>query len=119
MYPVDLLHPGDLGRLSPLPRHDRVSADGPLRYPPGCRRAGEFVLHFGDRVFLRGAVSLADLGLYGLAYKLGMVVLYLSTPFFTYWNAQMVGIVRRPAGSTSMPGWPPTCCCCCPASWSC
>lgn len=66
--------------------------------PLGISSLGETVLHFGDRLFLRGAVSLADLGLYGLAYKLGMVVPYVSTPFFTYWNAQMVGIVRRPDG---------------------
>ena len=58
----------------------------------------EFVLHFGDRLFLKSYVSLADLGVYGLAYKLGMIVPYAITPFFAYWNAQMVGIVAQPGG---------------------
>lgn len=56
-----------------------------VRYslPLGVSASGDFVLHFGDRLFLRGAVPLADLGLYGLAYKVGMVVPSVTTPFFT------------------------------------
>ncbi len=66
--------------------------------PLGISAAGEFFLHFGDRMFLREAVSLSGLGLYALAYKLGMVVPFITSPFFTYWNSQMVGIVRQPHG---------------------
>lgn len=66
--------------------------------PLGVSGLGEFLLHFGDRIFLRPNVSLAALGLYGLAYKFGMLVAYASAPFYTYWNAQMVGIVRAPGG---------------------
>ena len=71
-----------------------------VRYslPLGVSAFGDFVLHFGDRLFLRGVVPLADLGLYGLAYKVGMVVPSATGPFFTYWNAQMVGIVKQPRG---------------------
>ena len=66
--------------------------------PLGVSGLGEFLLHFGDRIFLRPNVSLTDLGLYSLAYKFGMLVSYASSPFYTYWNAQMVGIVRAPGG---------------------
>jgi O-antigen/teichoic acid export membrane protein len=66
--------------------------------PLGLSGLGEFVLHFGDRIFLRPNVSLSILGLYSVAYKTGMIVAYASGPFYTYWNAQMVGIVRSPAG---------------------
>ena len=71
-----------------------------IRYcvPLGISAVGEVTLSLGDRAFLRRSVSLADLGLYGLAYKLGMLVMFVITPFFTYWNAKMVGIVRRPDG---------------------
>jgi O-antigen/teichoic acid export membrane protein len=67
-------------------------------WPLGISSLGELGLHFGDRIFLRPNVSLSLLGIYGLAYKIGMLVSYLSGPFFTYWNAQMVGIVRNPGG---------------------
>jgi O-antigen/teichoic acid export membrane protein len=49
-------------------------------------------------MFLSKTVSLSDLGIYGLAYKLGMVVPFVTAPFFTYWNSQMVGIVKQPQG---------------------
>jgi O-antigen/teichoic acid export membrane protein len=66
--------------------------------PLGISTAGEVILHFGDRLFLSKAVSLDDLGLYGLAYKLGMVVPFAAMPFYNYWASQMVGIVQRPEG---------------------
>lgn len=66
--------------------------------PLGISGLGEFLLHFGDRAFLSRSVTLSDLGIYGLAYKLGMIVAFVTAPFFTYWNSQMVGIVQRPGG---------------------
>ncbi|AGA29614.1 membrane protein involved in the export of O-antigen and teichoic acid [Singulisphaera acidiphila DSM 18658] len=66
--------------------------------PLGISTAGEVILHFGDRLFLSKAVTLTDLGLYGLAYKLGMMVSFATIPFFNYWNSQMIGIVLRPRG---------------------
>ena len=84
--PASLFHAPTLGRM--------VLYGLPL----GLSTAGEVVLHFGDRLFLSKAVSLSDLGLYGLAYKLGMVVPFAALPFFNYWNSQMVAIVRRPGG---------------------
>lgn len=66
--------------------------------PLGLSTAGEVILHFGDRLFLSQTLTLGDLGLYGLAYKLGMIVAFAALPFFQFWNAQMVGIVRMPGG---------------------
>lgn len=55
-----------------------------------------FCVHYGDRAFLRRYVSLADLGVYGLAYKLGMLITYLYTPFALHWNARVAAIVKQP-----------------------
>ena len=71
-----------------------------LRYssPLGLGSLSLFVINFGDRFFLRTVVSLADLGIYALAYKMGMLVVNVQTPFDTYWKAQMFRIVRQPRG---------------------
>ncbi|MFO0951190.1 MAG: lipopolysaccharide biosynthesis protein [Isosphaeraceae bacterium] len=88
-----------------LPENSLVCFDGAtlvkmagFGLPLGLCTAGEFILHFGDRFFLSRYVSLGDLGLYGLAYRLGMVVTFAAVPFFSYWHAQMVGIVKKPGG---------------------
>ncbi len=66
--------------------------------PLGVGMAGEIVLHMGDRPFLSKFVSLADLGLYGLAYKFGMLVSIAGVPFFNYWNSQMMRILLGEKG---------------------
>ncbi|MBI5086336.1 MAG: lipopolysaccharide biosynthesis protein [Acidobacteria bacterium] len=58
----------------------------------------EFILNFGDRVFLKSRISLADLGLYGIGYKLGMIIASFAACFLSYWDAQVVAIGRRPDG---------------------
>lgn len=66
---------------------------------PLCLSAAAwFVLHTGDRIFLRTAVSLTDLGIYAVAYKIGMVIAYVQMPFSLYWSSQMFNIVRGPSG---------------------
>lgn len=55
-------------------------------------------IHYGDRFFLERAVSLSQLGLYSLAYKIGMLVSFIMTPFSLYWSAQMFHIVRGAEG---------------------
>jgi O-antigen/teichoic acid export membrane protein len=55
-------------------------------------------IHYGDRFFLERAVSLTELGLYSLAYKIGMLVSFVMTPFNLYWNAQMFHVVRGEEG---------------------
>lgn len=55
-------------------------------------------IHYGDRFFLQRHVSMADIGLYGLAYKVGMLVSLVSTPFFQYWHSQMFHVLRQEDG---------------------
>jgi O-antigen/teichoic acid export membrane protein len=55
---------------------------------------GMLVVHYGDRFFLQRWASLTEIGLYALAYKLGMLVAFVHGPFSTYWQSQMYSIVR-------------------------
>ena len=41
---------------------------------------------------------MADVGLYSLAYKFGMLVGYIQVPFESYWEAQVFHVVRDPGG---------------------
>jgi O-antigen/teichoic acid export membrane protein len=56
------------------------------------------LLHSGDRFFLRHYVSLAEIGIYAFAYKLGTTVSTLQTAFSLYWSAQLFHILKRPDG---------------------
>jgi O-antigen/teichoic acid export membrane protein len=66
--------------------------------PLGAGGLAQLVIHYGDRFFLRQYATLADIGIYALAYKLGMLVANLQVPFETYWRAQVFQIIRRPDG---------------------
>ncbi len=55
-----------------------------------------FLLHFGNRYFLQRYVSLADLGIYSLASKFGMLITLLQYGFQGYWNAQVFHIAAKP-----------------------
>ena len=66
--------------------------------PLGIGGMGFLVMHYGDRFFLRQYATLADIGIYALAYKIGMLITTLQTPFDVYWRAQMFQIVKRPDG---------------------
>ncbi|RPJ37188.1 MAG: hypothetical protein EHM21_18325, partial [Chloroflexi bacterium] len=63
--------------------------------PLGLSGIAIFIIHFGDRFILRRYVTFADLGLYGLAYKIGMLVSALYASFHTYWSAQVYQVMRR------------------------
>jgi O-antigen/teichoic acid export membrane protein len=52
-----------------------------------------FVIHFGDRFFLERYQSLTQVGLYGLAYKCGMVVSIVQAAFSQYWFSQVYNIL--------------------------
>ena len=73
-----------------------------LRYslPLGISGLCMLVINYGDRFLLQRYCSLTDLGVYSLAYKLGMLITYIQTPFDVYWRSQMFSIVRGPNGST-------------------
>src|SRR5467141_1556910 len=55
-----------------------------------------FVLNWSDRYFLRLYSSIEAVGIYGLGYKFGMIVVMLvSVPFMFVWNAYMFEIEKQ------------------------
>jgi O-antigen/teichoic acid export membrane protein len=66
--------------------------------PLGLSAIAFFFVHYADRFFLLPQVSLGAIGIYSLAYKIGMLVSYVQTPFALFWNAQMFGIVKAADG---------------------
>lgn len=60
--------------------------------------AAMLVIHYGDRYLLRHYVSLSEIGIYSLGYKIGMIISYLQQPFDIYWRAQMFSVVKLPDG---------------------
>jgi O-antigen/teichoic acid export membrane protein len=67
-------------------------------FPVGVGGMAMLIIHYGDRFFLQRSATLADVGIYSLAYKLGMLVSYVQLPFMTYWTSQMYRIVRGTDG---------------------
>jgi O-antigen/teichoic acid export membrane protein len=63
--------------------------------PLGLSGIAMFIINFGDRFILRPHVSFAELGLYALAYKIGMLISAAYASFQIYWSAQAYGIMRR------------------------
>lgn len=59
---------------------------------------GEFVLNYGDRYFLRQSVSLSEIGVYSLAYKIAMMLPTVQWPFALYWSSQQVQLVSGAGG---------------------
>ena len=66
--------------------------------PLSFSSVGEFILNYGDRYFLRQSVSLSEIGLYSLAYKIAMMVPTVQWPFALYWSSQQVQIVSGSDG---------------------
>ncbi|MBV9266525.1 MAG: oligosaccharide flippase family protein [Acidobacteriaceae bacterium] len=55
-----------------------------------------FSIHFSDRFFVNKYCSLADLGIYALAYKIGMLVSVLvAGPFGAVWNANFYAELKN------------------------
>jgi O-antigen/teichoic acid export membrane protein len=71
-----------------------------LRYslPLGSSGIAMFFIHFGDRFILPHYRPLSELGLYGLAYKIAMLLSFIYASFHTYWSTQVFEIVRRDDG---------------------
>jgi O-antigen/teichoic acid export membrane protein len=91
-----------LAGMSIPARFDRGLLKQFLRYsaPLGGSALGMFVINYGDRFFLARYCPLSDLGIYSLAYKFGMLITYIQTPFDVYWRSQMFTIVQEPNGET-------------------
>ncbi|MBZ5580635.1 MAG: lipopolysaccharide biosynthesis protein [Acidobacteriia bacterium] len=63
--------------------------------PVGLSGVAVFLIHFGDRFFLPHYRPLAELGIYVLAYKLGMLLAVIYAAFQIYWSAQVYQIMQR------------------------
>ncbi|MAJ61743.1 MAG: hypothetical protein CBC48_18545 [bacterium TMED88] len=59
--------------------------------------AGMYILNFGDRFFLQRFDGLADIGIYALAYKFGMMPnMLILSPFLRIWGPKRFEIVEDP-----------------------
>ena len=89
-------------QIWPPPRSVRLSAEvgAMVKYSLPLILGGlaVFFIHYGDRIFLRTRVSLGVLGLYSLAYKIGMSIAFLHAPFIMHWNAHVSEIVQGANG---------------------
>ena len=63
--------------------------------PIGVSMIAMFFINFGDQFVLRQYRSLSDVGIYSLAYRIGMIVSVAYSSFHSYWSAQVYQIVRR------------------------
>ncbi len=55
-----------------------------------------FLLNFSDRFFLKRYTDLHTVGLYGLGYRMGMIVTALvATPFYLIWSAYMFDVAKK------------------------
>ncbi|MGD0500302.1 MAG: oligosaccharide flippase family protein [Bryobacteraceae bacterium] len=63
--------------------------------PLGVGGLAMFIVHFGDRFILPHYRSFGEVGVYSLAYKIGMLMSYFYGAFHTYWSAQVFQIMRR------------------------
>lgn len=68
--------------------------------PMGLSGIALFIIHFGDRFILPHYRPFTELGIYVLAYKLGMLIGFIYSSFHIYWNAQVFQIVRRDDAET-------------------
>lgn len=66
--------------------------------PIGVSSIAMLLVHYGDRFFLSRYCSLAEIGVYALAYKLGMALNYLNSPFQMFWRSQVYSIVDHEDG---------------------
>jgi O-antigen/teichoic acid export membrane protein len=79
------------------PRFDRATFARMARFSFPIALAGIalLIIHFGDRFILPHYRAFAELGIYALAYKIGMLMAIVHSSFNTYWGAQVFQIVRR------------------------
>lgn len=68
--------------------------------PLGLSFVAMFVVNFGDQFILRHYRSLAEVGIYAMGYKIGMVVAVAYSSFQTYWASQVYAILKRDDADT-------------------
>lgn len=80
-------------------RFDGGAARGFVRFglPLVAMQVATFVLMFGDRYFLNRAGGTTQVGLYGLAYQFGFMVVTVGfAPFQRVWDPQRFAVAKRP-----------------------
>jgi len=60
----------------------------------GASGVALLVIHSGDRYFLQRNVPLAQVGIYSIAYKIGMLISLVQAAFGQYWTGQMYFLIR-------------------------
>lgn len=63
--------------------------------PLGLSGIAMFIIHFGDRFIIPQFRPLSDLGIYSIAYKIGMLISVVHGSFQNYWSAQIYQIAKR------------------------
>jgi O-antigen/teichoic acid export membrane protein len=66
--------------------------------PLGATGVALFIIHSGDRFFLLRYVPLSDVGLYALAYKMGMMISLVQGAFSSYWFANVYHVAQGEDG---------------------
>jgi O-antigen/teichoic acid export membrane protein len=80
-------------------RVSRSAAGDLLRFglPFVATQAATFIATFGDRYFLRSAADAAAVGVYGLAYQFGFLLVAVGyEPFNNYWEPKRFALAARP-----------------------
>jgi O-antigen/teichoic acid export membrane protein len=80
-------------------RVSRSAASDLLRFglPFVATQAATFVATFGDRYFFRSAVDTAAVGVYGLAYQFGFLLVAVGyEPFNNYWEPKRFALATEP-----------------------
>jgi O-antigen/teichoic acid export membrane protein len=67
-------------------------------WPLDIASLATLTLTMGDRYILRHYVSLAQIGIYSLAYKFGFLISTASLIFNMYWKPKMFSLVQQPGG---------------------
>jgi len=69
---------------------NRATIFGTARYsmPLGVGAIMMLMVHYGDRFFLQRFVSLSEVGIYSLSYKIGMLAYAVYGPFSIYWSVE-------------------------------
>jgi O-antigen/teichoic acid export membrane protein len=68
--------------------------------PMGLSVIAGFVMNFGDQFILRHYRSLGEVGIYALAYRIGLIAWVAFGSFQAYWGAQVYRILQREDADT-------------------
>jgi O-antigen/teichoic acid export membrane protein len=68
--------------------------------PIGLSVIAGFAMNFGDQFVLRHYRSLGEVGIYALAYRIGLLVWVANSSFQAYWGAQVYQILQREDADT-------------------